>query len=190
MQETVRSPALLVSTTPQLVLAILESPSSALALATATLFKGIGLGVTTGANVGGVVSRLMVTVWLDVPPKLVAWKIKLMPLVSKVRVVGLQLSWLLTLLSLSTTVQIMLTSLVCQPLLPRLPVMTGAITGAVLSLISKVKLFEAAKSLASTAVAVSWKLPIAVGVPESVSVTKLRLIGKLPVRVNTGEGEI
>ena len=82
---------------------------------------------------GGVASRLMVTLPEALPPADVAAQVKEVPAVSAVSVTGSQpvVDWIVE--SGSTTFQEMVTSEVYQPLLPKVPVTTGVITGGVVS---------------------------------------------------------
>jgi hypothetical protein len=61
-------PGVLVSSAPQLALAMPESASVAFGLAVALWPTRTGVGLTTGLSVGAVASRLTVTLWLAVPP--------------------------------------------------------------------------------------------------------------------------
>lgn len=112
---------------------------------------GEDIGVTLGVITGGVASRWMVRVLEDEPPALVAEHVKEIPLVSATTVwdphpmvvrVGRD--------SGSATIQSRFTSLVYQLLSPRLPVMDGVMTGAVMSIVqfqeAGVPLFPAAST--------------------------------------------
>jgi len=111
VQLTLWPPTLLVSTGSQPATAIPEVASPALGLAVALPLSGTGLGETVGARAGAVASRLRVTLFESVPPSLVAWQVKLTPAVSLLTV----------------------TFEVYQPLLPKVPLMLGVMTGAVVS---------------------------------------------------------
>ena len=78
-------------------------------------------------------TSLIVTLWLAVPPALLAVQVKVMPIVSLVMLCVSQPLWLLMADSESLTFQLTVTSLTYQPLLPSVPLILGAITGAVLS---------------------------------------------------------
>src|SRR2546426_11661526 len=92
-----------------------------------------GLGALAGtgerANVGGGVSRSRVTVCGAIPPSLVALQVKLMPAVSVVSMLVAQ-PVELNGVSGALTVQLTVTLLWYQPLLPSVPVTVGVITGA------------------------------------------------------------
>src|SRR5918998_2014172 len=103
-----------------------ERLSVAFGLALALPFSTTGFGLTLGARLGAVASRLIVTDWLFVPPALVAVRVKGTLCVSLATVVLSQPGCELMVDSASTTLQLMVTSLVYQPLLPRVPAMLGA----------------------------------------------------------------
>src|SRR4051812_3730050 len=86
---------------------------------TGPLFQPAALGAVrlAKAMVGLVASRLIVTLWLLVPPALLAEQVKLTPLVSLVTLVLVQPLCELIADSLSTTLQLIVTSLMYQPLL-------------------------------------------------------------------------
>src|SRR5437762_1426530 len=126
-------PTLLVVGAPQLALPTLDSASFAFGLAVALPFSSTGFGLTLGARVGAVASRLIVTGWLFAPPALVAVHVKVMLFVSLVTVVVSQPVCELIVDSASTTLQLTVTSLVYQPLLPRVPATLGVMIGAVVS---------------------------------------------------------
>jgi hypothetical protein len=67
------------------------------------------------------------------PPALVALHVRVVPLVSVLMVVGPHPVMDVTVDSLSTTLQLTLTSLVYHPLLPSVPTTFGVITGGVVS---------------------------------------------------------
>ena len=82
---------------------------------------------------GADASRLMVTVWLAVPPALVAEHVNVSPVVSAVTLLGPQPVDDEIDDSASVTVQVRPTLLVYHPLVPRVPVMFGVMTGGVAS---------------------------------------------------------
>ena len=102
---------------------------------TSLLYQPLALGALLAAAlmVGAVASRLMVTLWLAVPPVLVAAQVKVSPAVSALTVTGSQPLWLLMTDSASTTLQLRDTSLTYQPLLPSVPTTLGVMIGAVVS---------------------------------------------------------
>ena len=110
------------------VTATLEAMSTSLWLGGQRLF-GVALTVQAGA----VLSSLIVTLWEAVPPALVAVQVKVLPAVSAVMFVEPHSMSVVTVDSGSVTVQLAVTSLVYQPLLPRVPVMVGVMTGGVVS---------------------------------------------------------
>ena len=75
----------------------------------------------------------MMMLWLLLPPPLVAVQVMVLPLVSALTVTAVQPLWLLMADSVSTTLQVTLTSLVYQSLLPSVPATVGVMTGGVLS---------------------------------------------------------
>src|SRR4051812_24107196 len=126
------APTLPVTTGAQPCEAMSAVLSVAVAVAVAAPLSTTGLGLTVGASAGAVASRLMVTdTGPVVPPALVARQARVVPAVSALMVVGPQPADESMADSGSVTVQLTLTSLVYQPLLPSVPVMMGAITGAV-----------------------------------------------------------
>jgi hypothetical protein len=107
--------------------------SSAFAVAVADPPRSTGFGSTLGASVGSVASRLMVTDSLEVPPALVAVQVSVAPSVSELMVVESHPLELLMADSLSTTVQLTVTLLVYQLLLPSVPLTRGVMAGGVVS---------------------------------------------------------
>ena len=87
-------------------------------------------------TLGGVASRLMVTLAEFVPPALVTSQVRVVPAVSLSMVVKSQPLVEVMANSLSMTVQLTVTSLVYQPLSPSVPLTLGVITGGVLSRIT------------------------------------------------------
>lgn len=85
---------------------------------------------------GAVLSILMVTDWEFVPPALVAMQVRTVPFVSAVSEVEEQPVLEEIADSASVTVQLTLTLLLNQLLLPRVPVIFGAITGGVVSVVA------------------------------------------------------
>ena len=83
--------------------------------------------------IGGVVSRLMVTDLVVVPPELLAVHWKVVPAVSLLTVTALQPAVEEIDDSGSVAVQLTLTLLVYQPFAPKVPVTTGVTTGGVVS---------------------------------------------------------
>lgn len=105
---------------------------------------------------GAVAARSIVTDCELVPPALVALQVSVMPLVSALIVVDPQPELDEMSDSLSVTVQLTVTSLVYQPLLPSAPAMFGTMLGALVSLAAQ-----------STAVAVTFIASVrAIGAPE------------------------
>ena len=88
VQLTVLVPTVFVSSAPQLCAATPDSASFAPAAAVALPFRSTGLGETPGLSVGGVASRLMVTVCVFVPPALLASQVSVIASVSVLTVVG------------------------------------------------------------------------------------------------------
>jgi hypothetical protein len=85
-------------------------------------------------SVGAVLSILIVTEFeVESPALFVAEQVRVVPVVSEVRVEGVQPVEVLIPDSLSVTVQLTVTLLIYQPLVPAVPEMDGVITGAVLS---------------------------------------------------------
>ena len=82
VQATVKLPAMVVETELQVAEARPEVVSLAPGLAVAVPLRSTGLGETVGLKSGAVTSRLMVTLWDEVPPVLVAWQVKVVPVVS------------------------------------------------------------------------------------------------------------
>jgi hypothetical protein len=74
---------------------------------------------------------LIVTDWDEVPPALVAWHVRVVPVVSVLMVVELQPLVDETVDSGSLTVQLTVTSLMYQPFVPNVPLMLGVMTGGV-----------------------------------------------------------
>src|SRR6476659_3650822 len=132
VQLTALLPAVLATGVPQLDDARPDSPSAALGDAVAVPFSSTGFGDTIGASVGAVPSRLTVTVWVLVPPSLVALQLTTWPGVSELIVVGAHGAEVIA-DSSSVTDQFTVTSLVYHPSLPNGPSMWGATTGAVSS---------------------------------------------------------
>jgi hypothetical protein len=91
---------------------------------------GAVVGHTT---VGAVASRLIVTDSLLVPPALVAVQVSAVPVVSVLVVVKPHPVEEVIADSLSSTVQVTVTSLVYHPLLPSVPLTFGVISGGVVS---------------------------------------------------------
>ena len=87
---------------------------------------------------GGVASRFIETVCVDVPPALVAEQVKLTPEVSAVTLVESQPVEVDTLDSGSVTDQLTSTSPVCQPLVPSGPVTVASMPGGVESVVKGV----------------------------------------------------
>ena len=87
-----------------------------------------------GSSGWAVWSTLMLTLCEAVPPALVATQVKVTPGVSVVTLCVLQPTVMEIADSSSTTLQDTLTLLVYHPLLPRVPVMFGVMTGGVLSI--------------------------------------------------------
>ena len=95
-----------------------------------------GAGVTAPqVRLGGVASRLIITGTELVPPALVAVQVKVVPAVSAVTLWGRAGVYVVEVMgdSSSVTVHVTSTSLVYHPLLPRVPVILGVITGGVVS---------------------------------------------------------
>ncbi len=109
-------------------------------LAVAAPFRSTGLGETPGARLGSVVSRCIVTLCEAVRVLVSASQVKVVPAVSVSRVTGSQPVVPVTVDSGSVTVQLTVTSLTYQPLLPGVPLMLGVITGGVLSGTSAIEL--------------------------------------------------
>jgi hypothetical protein len=74
---------------------------------------------------------LIVTDWEEVPPALVAWHVRVVPVVSALMVVELQPLVDETVDSGSLTVQLTVTSLMYQPFVPNVPLVLGVMTGGV-----------------------------------------------------------
>jgi hypothetical protein len=83
------------------------------------------------ATSGGVASRLSVTGWLALPPALVAEQVNVVPGVLAAIVVGSQPVLFVTADSGSVTLQLTVTSLVYQSLLPCVPATVGVMAGGV-----------------------------------------------------------
>jgi hypothetical protein len=101
---------------------------------TAWLYQVPWSGPRSGAPltlVGAEASRLIVTEFELVPPALVAEHVNVVPEVSVLIVVLSHPVFDVIVDSLSTTVQLTVTLLVYQPLLPSVPVIVGVITGGV-----------------------------------------------------------
>jgi hypothetical protein len=133
VQVTERSPAAEVSGVSQSDEARPDVASAAFAVAVITPPASTLDGEAVGASVGGVASRVIVTERVLLPPRLLAEHVKVTPLVSAVTEVALQPVLEVMSLSASVTVQLTPTSLVYHPLLPRVPVTFGVITGPVVS---------------------------------------------------------
>jgi hypothetical protein len=133
VQATVKRPTLLVVTVPQLAEARPDMASLAPGLAVAEPLSSTGLGETVGLKTGPVASRLIVMLFEAVPPALVAWQVKVIPVVSVATVWELQPVCMMTVDSLSITDQLTLTVLAYQPLLPNVPLIVGVMTGGVVS---------------------------------------------------------
>jgi hypothetical protein len=88
-----------------------------------------GSGERVPLTMGGVVSRLMVTLWVVVPPALVAEQVKVCPVVSVVTDAGPQPVWLVIGATASVTFQVTVTLPVCQPLVPSVPATLGEMFG-------------------------------------------------------------
>src|SRR5436853_371722 len=82
-------------------------------------------------TIGAVMS--ICTVWLAVPPRLVALQAKVTPALSLVILLGPHPVWLLIDVSLSTTLQVTFTLLVYQPFVPCVPTTCGVRIGGVVS---------------------------------------------------------
>jgi hypothetical protein len=93
----------------------------------------LGAGVALPLIVGAVASLFIVTDSELVPPELVAEQVRVVPVVSALMIVVSHPLLELMGDSLSITLQLIVTSLTCHPLLPRVPLTLGVITGAVLS---------------------------------------------------------
>src|SRR5262249_44080826 len=102
-------------------------------LAVAMPLRNTGLGETVGLKTGAVASRLRVTLFEVVPPALVAWQVKVVPVVSVATVWELQPVCMVTVDSLSITDQLRVTVLVYQPFVPKVPVIVEVMTGGVVS---------------------------------------------------------
>ena|SRR5689334_16993070 len=132
VQAAVLLPTLPVLTAEQLADATPDIASLAFGVAVALPFNSTELGETLGVIAGAVASRMIVTSRLLIPPALVALQLMVWPGVSAEIVVGAQAGDV-TADSASETVQLTVTSLVYQPLLPSVPVTLGVITGGVAS---------------------------------------------------------
>jgi hypothetical protein len=130
----------LVVTVPQFAEASPDRGSLAPGLAVAVPLRNTGFGETVGLKTGAVASRLIVTLWIVVPPVLVAWQVKVTPVVSVATVWRSQPTCMVTVDSLSTTDQLTLTVLVYQPLFPSVPLILGVMIGGVVSALLMVRL--------------------------------------------------
>lgn len=106
---------------------------------TSLLYQPAALGEVVAAAliVGAVASRLMVTDCEFVPPALVALQMRVRPAVSELMVVDSHPVVEVIVDSGSDTVQLTVTSLTYQPLLPSVPLTLGVITGGVVSVRAK-----------------------------------------------------
>jgi len=103
---------------------------------TLVLFHPLALAdglAAPNVSVGAVASRLIVTDCELVPPMLVAWQVKVVPEVSDDTLLISHPVIEATVDSGSVTVQFTVTLLMYQPLLPKVPVTDGVITGGVMS---------------------------------------------------------
>src|SRR5438876_4564118 len=99
----------------------------------AWLYQPFASGARAGAavTVGGVASRLIVTVLVVTPPSLVAEQVKDAPTVSATSVVASQPCSSKITDSGSWTIQLSVTLLTYQPLAPSVPYRTGVTSGGV-----------------------------------------------------------
>jgi len=126
-QSTACGPSDDVSTGSQLAAAIPDVLSEAPASAVAAALCRTGSGETLGLSTGAVASRLIVTDFVSEPARLVALQVNVVPDVSLVTRVVSQPDVLSA--GPPPSVQLTVTSLTYQPLLPSVPVMLGVTVG-------------------------------------------------------------
>ncbi len=100
-----------------------------LSLGLSVTVTSLSVALVLALVLGLVASRLIVTLWLLVPPVLVASQVNVTPLVSPVMFCSSQPVWLVIGVSLSRTLQVRVTSSVYQPLSPSVPSMVGVMIG-------------------------------------------------------------